>query len=171
LANSNYRTLKERNKMKKRIDKNLFRLDYNVVLKRIDNATGEILDVETIHNTIVNTGLNLVRDFLGDVSVNAPKYIAIGETATAVQNTDTTLGSEAERELASIDVVTDYQVEFSKTFTFGSGVSYAIEEVGLFDSATASGSTMWNRAIASSTKNVDSDTDLDVTVTITVARS
>ena len=152
-------------------DSNLFRLDYNVVLKRIDHQTGKVLDVEKIHNTVVNNGLNLVRDFLGDVSVNAPKYIAIGESNTAVTNSDTALGNESTRELASIDVATDYQVEFSKTFTFGSGVSYAIEEVGLFDSATASGSTMFNRALAGSTKNVDSDTDLAVTITITVSRT
>lgn len=152
-------------------DTNLFKLDYNVVLRTICNSTGEILEEEKIHNTVVNNGLNLVRDFLGDVSVNAPKYIAIGTDDTAVTNSDSALGTEVERELATIDTVTDYQVEFSKTFTFGSGVSYAIEEVGLFDSATASGSTMFNRALAGTTKNVDSDTDLEVTITISVSRS
>lgn len=152
-------------------DKNLFRLDYNVVLKRIDKATGKILDIEKIHNTIVNNGLNLVRDMIGDVAANSPKYIAIGESDTAVTNADTALGNESVRELSAIDVATNYQVEFSKTFTFGSGVSYAIEEVGLFDSATASGSTMFNRALAGATKNVDSDTDLEVTITISVSRT
>jgi len=152
-------------------DTNLFKIDYNVVLKRINSHTGEILDVEKIHNTVVNDGLNLVRDFLGDVSVNAPKYIAIGTDNTAVTNSDSALGSEVTRELATIDVATDYQVEFSKTFTFGSGESYAIEEVGLFDSSTVSGSTMFNHALAGSTKNVDSDTDLAVTITVTISRS
>jgi len=148
---------------------NLFEIKYNITLKRICNSTGEVLDVEHIHNLVVNNGLNLVRDFLGDVSVDAPKYIAIGEGAVAAANADTALGSESVRELGAIDVATDYQAIFTKTFTFGSGVSYAITEVGLFDSATASGSTMFNRAVVSS-KAVDSDTDLDVTVTLTVAR-
>lgn len=152
-------------------DKNLFRIDYNIVLKRIDNATGKVLDVERIHNLVVNNGLNLVRDFLGDVSVNAPKYIAIGTSDTAAANADTALGVEVTRELATIDVATNYEVEFSKTFTFGSGESYGINEVGLFDNATASGSTMFNRAIATSTKNVDSTTDLDVTCTVSISRS
>lgn len=154
-----------------RKDKNLFKLDYNVVITRLNHYTKEIIDVEKIHNTVVNDGLNLVRNFLGDVSVNAPKYIAIGTNNTAVTNADTALGTEVTRALATIDVATDYQVEFSKTFEFGSGESYAIEEVGLFDSATASGSTMFNRALAGTTKNVDSDTDLAVTITITVSRS
>ena len=156
--------------MKRRKNKNLFQLTYNIELKRIDKATGKVLDVEKIHNAVVNNGLNLVRDFLGDVSVDAPKYIAIGEGAVAVTNSDTALGSESDRELGTIDVATDYQVEFTKTFTFGSGVSYSITEVGLFDSTTASGSTMFNRATCTA-KAVDSDTDLDVTITLTVART
>ena len=151
-------------------DKNLFEIKYNITLTRICNSTGKVIDVERIHNAVVNNGLNLVRDFLGDVSVNAPKYIAIGEDSTAVTNADTALGTESERELGAIDVATDYQVEFSKTFTFGSGVSYSITEVGLFDNATASGSTMFNRATCTA-KAVDSDTDLDVTITLTIARS
>ena len=153
------------------MDKNLFKIDYNVVLTRVNKYTGEIIDTEKFHNLVVNAGLNLVRDFLGDVSVDAPKYIAIGTDDTVATNADTALGVEVTRELASIDVVTDYQVEFSKTFTFGSGESYGINEVGLFDNATASGSTMFNHAIAGSTKNVDSDTDLIVTCTVTIARS
>ena len=153
------------------MNKNLFKIDYNVVLTRINKYTGKIIDEEKFHNIVVNAGLNLVRDFLGDESVNAPKYIAIGTDDTSATNSDTALGAEVTRELASIDVETDYEVEFSKTFTFGSGESYGINEVGLFDSATASGSTMFNHAIAGSTKNVDSDTNLIVTVNVTVARS
>jgi hypothetical protein len=152
-------------------DTNLFKLNYNVVLTRIEKATGQVIDQEKIHNTVVNGGLNLVRDFLGDESVSAPKYIAIGEDDTAVTNADTALGNESTRALAAIDVDTDYEVEFFKRFEFGSGVSYSINEVGLFDSVTASGSTMFNRAIAASTKEVDEDTALEVTIVITVSRS
>jgi len=153
------------------MEKNLFKLDYNIVLTRINKYTGKIIDVEKIHNTVVNNGLNLVRDFLGDVSVNAPKYIAIGTDDTSATTSDTALGVEVTRELASIDVETDYEVEFSKTFEFGSGESYGINEVGLFDSAVESGSTMFNHAIAGSTKNVDSDTNLTVTITVSVSRA
>lgn len=157
--------------MKKNLDKNQLRFDYNVIIKRINNKTGQILDEEKIHNTIVNNGLNLVRDFLGDVAPDVPKYIAIGTDNTAVQNTDTALGTEYTRSVASgIDVATDYQVEFTKIFTFGSGVSETIVEAGLFDNATASGSTMLNRFVFSG-KAVDSDTDLSVTITLTIARS
>ncbi len=144
------------------------RLGYNAIVKRVDKKTGKVLDSEKIHNTIVNTGLNLVRDFLGDVSVNSPKYIAIGEDNTAVQNTDTALGTENTRASSSINVGTDYQAVFSHTFSFGS--SYTITEAGLFDSATASGSTMYNRFVFSG-KAVDTDTDLSVEITLTISRT
>ena len=157
--------------MKKKLNKNQLKFDYNVVIKRINNKNGKILDIEKIHNTIVNSGLNLIRDFLGDVSVDAPKYIAIGTDNTGVQNTDTTLNTEYTRSVASgIDVVTNYQVEFTKIFTFGFGVSETIVEAGLFDSATASGSTMLNRFVFTG-KAIDADTDLAVTITLTVSRT
>lgn len=135
--------------------------------KTIENKTGKILADETIKNTIVNDGLNLVRDFLGDNAVNAPKYIAIGTDDTAVQNTDTELGVETDRALASIDTGTDYEVEFSKTFSFTGAVT--IKEAGLFDSGVASGSTMFNRVVTS--KEVDSGINLIVKCTITISRA
>jgi hypothetical protein len=150
------------------LDKNLLRFDYNVTLQRVEKKSGRILDVETIHNTIVNTGLNLVRDFLGDVAVDAPKYIAIGTGDTAVQNTDVALETENTRAEATIDNETNYQVEFSKTFEFAG--DYAITEAGLFDRSVASGSTMFNRTVFAA-KNVTTEIDLIVTVTLTVGRA
>lgn len=127
---------------------------------------GKIIDKETKKNTIVNLGLNLVRDFLGDVGVNAPKYIALGTDGTAVDPTDTSLNAEVDRQLATIDNGTDYEVTFSKTFTFGS--SMTIKEAGLFDNAVASGSTMFNRVTTS--KAVSTTVNLIVECTITISR-
>jgi hypothetical protein len=134
---------------------------------RLDKVTGKILDTEIIKNTIVNNGLNLVRDFLGDVSVNAPKYIAIGTDGTGAAIGDTALYVETDRQLGAIDVGTNYVVEFTYTFSFG--VPTTIQEAGLFDNAVASGSTMFNRVTTS--KSVDVGIDLIVTATITIARA
>jgi hypothetical protein len=148
----------------------LLKFDYNIVLRRISKSTGQILEEEKIHNIVVNNGLNLVRDFLGDVGPDAPKYIAIGEGPTSETENNTSLQTESRRELAAIDVSQDYKVEYFKRFEFGSGESYNITEVGLFDKAIASGSTMFNRA-TSAAKPVDEDTSLEVTITVTIGRA
>ena len=153
------------NKMK-RLDKNVVKLGYNIVLKRINKLTGEVIDEETIHNTVVNVGLNMVRDFLGDSAGSAPKYMAVGTGDTGEQATDTSLETEVTRELATIDIATNYICTYTKTFTFGG--SYAITELGMFDSATASGSSMFNRATFAA-KNVSTEIDLRATVNITIA--
>lgn len=129
-------------------------------------SNGKILDKEIKKNTIVNNGLNLVRDFLGDVAVNAPKYIAIGTDGTGVTNGDTELYVETDRQLGTIDVATPYEVTFSYTFTFGGPVT--ILEAGLFDNAIASGSTMFNRVTTS--KVVSATINLIVECTLTVSR-
>jgi len=132
---------------------------------RIDNL-GNIIDKEIKRNTIVNNGLNLVRDFIGNVGVNAPKYIAIGTDGTGVANGDTELYVEVDRQLADIDVATNYQVKFSKTFTFAGPAT--ILEAGLLDSITTLGSTMFNRVTTS--KVVSATINLIVEATITVSR-
>ncbi len=152
--------------MDKKLDKNVLKLGYNIVLKRINAKTGEVIDEETIHNQVVNVGLNMVRDFLGDSAGSAPKYMAVGEGDTGETANDTALESEVTRELADIDIGTNYICTFSKTFTFGG--SYAITELGMFDSGTASGSSMFNRATFAA-KNVTTEINLLATVNITIA--
>lgn len=149
-----------------RLDKNVLKLGYNIVLKRIDRHTGKVLDEETIHNTIVNTGLNIIRNYLGDSSPSVPKYVAVGTGTTGATATDISLESEITREEADIDIATNYICTYSKTISFGG--SYAITELGMFDSVTSSGSTMFNRATFAA-KNVTTEVDLEVTVNITIA--
>jgi len=147
-----------------------FKLSYNIELITSDHYTGEIIDRSEIKNLIVNTGLERVAKLLNGVSSTYLRAIAIGTDDTAVTNADTELGTEVARELATLTYESDYKAKFSKLFTFGSGESYTIKEVGVFDSAVASGSVMFNRALDAG-KSVDSDTDLTVNVTVTCSRA
>lgn len=151
---------------KRKMDEKVLGLTYNVEIKRIDNRTGEVLDVEEKHNLVVTDGLNRVRDLIGKQSTSGFDYIAIGEGTTAPALGDSALQTEQSRELATISTPANGQVKFEKVFTFGTGESYSITETGLFDANTAG--TMLNRLTFAS-KAVDINTDLSVAITITVA--
>ena len=147
-----------------------FHLIGEVELKYIERATGKILAVFRGRNTVVDTGLDRFTRLAGGDSSTNFTHLAIGTGTTAVQSTDTELETEVAREAATITYPANGQVKFNKLFTFGSGESYSISEVGVFDNAIASGSTMLNRMIQSPAKDVDADIDLDVSITITAQR-
>ena len=155
--------------MKKKESKKTLDITFNAVIESIDKATGKVIKRVEIHNTIVNDGLERIAKLLGKLSTTGFEYIAVGTDATAVQNTDSSLGTEVERELATVSYVASYKCKFLKVFSVGSGVSHAVKEIGIFDSAVESGSTMWARLICDNT--LDFDTDLSVTITYTMARS
>ena len=138
------------------------------VVLELRKKDGSVLNREELKNLIVNTGKERVARLIGDVGsgIGAFTHIAIGEGTTSPAVGDTALETERERESATVTYVPDYKCAFEKTFTFGSGVSYAITEAGLLDQA--SGGTMLDR-FTFSAKNADVDTDLYVKITITVA--
>jgi hypothetical protein len=137
-----------------------------VLIERRDNKTGKVLDSEVIKNTVVNTGKERVAKLLNGESSTEFKYIAIGTDSTAVQTSDTALISENTRALGATGYEADYKATVEKTFTFGS--AYTITEAGLFDSASASGSVMFDRFTFTG-KEVDGDTDLYVKITVTIS--
>jgi len=139
--------------------------EYNIELVTTDHFTGEVKDKSFIHNDIVNAGIEQIMKMFNNVDGTYFRAIAIGTDDTAVSGTQTTLVAEVERELATLSYEADYKAKFVKVFTFGSGVSYTIKEVGIFNNST-SGGAMFNRAIDVG-KAVDTNTDLTVTITIT----
>ena len=136
----------------------------------VDRVTREVLEETEICNTVVNNGLNHVRNWMAGDSIDYPIAIAIGTDNTAVQNTDTALGTEVTRASATISKPENYKVRYTKTFEFGSGESYTIYEAGLFDNTVQSGSIMIARVIEAGGKAVDATVDLIVTCDITIAR-
>lgn len=135
---------------------------------RKNHTTGEIIDSEIIKNLVVNTGKTRIAYRLYSNAYTAFTVIAIGEDATAAAAGNTALGSEVERQTATTAYEADYKATFEYTFSFSSGESYSIVEAGLFDSLTASGSTMLDR-LTFTAKDVDVDTDLYIKITMTVA--
>lgn len=126
---------------------------------------GKVIDSWTINNTIVNDGLERAIKLLGGLSSTPFEYIGIGEGTTSSTDNDTALETEQARLEADISYEADNKTVFEKTFSFASGISFAITEVGLFDSLTASGSTMFDRLVFSA-KNVSASITLYVKITI-----
>ena len=148
-------------------EKAKYRGDWKFTL--VDNETGEILSIDEIKNTIIDDGLERLARLINGNNTTYFRAIAIGTDNTAVQDTDTALGSEYDRELATLTYVADNKAKFTYTFTFASGVSETIYEAGIFDSTTFTGSTMLARVVTSA-KTINSDISLIVEAEITVAR-
>jgi hypothetical protein len=143
-----------------------FKLKGEWTLSRVNKETGKILDTEVIHNIIVNTGKESVAKLLNGVSSTYFRAIAVGTGVTGALVGNTSLETEVTRAAATLSYEASYKAKFVYTFSFGG--DYAITEVGLFDSATVSGSTMLNR-ITFAAKNVSTVIQLIATATITVA--
>lgn len=54
-----------------------------------DAKTGDLLETRVRKNLVVDSGLNLLRDMLGDDRNKAPNYFYLGTNATAAQASDT----------------------------------------------------------------------------------
>lgn len=140
------------------------KLNINAVIKSFNIHTNEITKTTKVHNLVVDTGL----DEAVDNGLSNIGYMAIGTDNTAVTSTDTELGTEVQRQSVSkTDEGTGIR-KYTKTFTFSSGDSYTIVEAGLFDSAVASGSTMFNRFVFDG-HDVDVDNGVSVQITITLS--
>lgn len=125
---------------------------------------GKIIEKEIKSNLIVATGRRRVANLIGGTNTTYFNYIAIGTGTNEPSDSDTALQNEVKRLQATVSN-NDNEQKFEATFEFGSAESYAITELGLFDSA--SGGTMLNR-LKFTSKNVDVDTSLFCRVTISV---
>lgn len=139
------------------------KLYINATIESFNVKTGKITKTSKIHNLVVNTGL----DECIDNGLSSIGYMAVGTDNTAVSSTDTELGVEVQRQAVSKTNEGTGIREYDITFTFSSGESYALKEAGLFDSATASGSLMFNRLVFN-THNVDVDNGVRIRITITL---
>lgn len=146
-----------------------FKLKGTVIVEKRDKQ-GNVLEKTELENLIVNSGKERVAKLLNGVSSTTFNSIAIGTGTTSPTTSDTSLETEITRAQAdgSGAYEADYKAVFEKTFSFGSGESYNITEAGVFDNATASGSTMLDR-FTFGAQAVDADTDLYIKVTITVS--
>lgn len=63
------------------------RISSNVLIE-VHDAAGNLLREERIHNLVVDTGLNSIRDLLGGTGME-PTHIAVGTNGNPVLSTDT----------------------------------------------------------------------------------
>ena len=87
---------------------------------------------------IVNTGLNLMRDFLAGDAPTPPSHFAVGTSETDVVAGDTTLGAEVERKVVTTKTISgngilEYVGELLSTEANGNDLA----EVGVLNAATA----------------------------------
>ena len=75
-------------------------LNANLEIRVNDVYTGEVLRVEKIHNLVVTSGRNLVRDFLNcDTGLTGLTHFAISTSTAAESASDTDIGNEVYRAL------------------------------------------------------------------------
>lgn len=140
-------------------------------------ADGSLKSFERIFNTITSAGkAGAALVIQGSHSpANVYKFIAIGSGSTAAAVGDTALGTEItspslKRIAATASRVTTNVTNDSSRLvhTFSSTATQAVNEVGVFNSATVSGSTLLSRKTIT-TKNLVSGDTLQVTHTLIFA--
>jgi len=136
----------------------------NIYWKLCNAFTGEIEKEGSTHNTVVDDGLEQLEKLANGVSADYFDDIAIGTDATAVQTTDSALVAEFDTQAATRTFTSD-KAQWVYTFSFASGVSETVQEVGVFNGA----SVMMNRGLTGGLA-VDSTKTLAITITLNITR-
>lgn len=95
---------------------------------------GEV--VKEVPNLVVTAGKEYVASRIKDTTKNAMSHMAVGTSATSPGSGDTTLGSEADRQLLTSTTVASNTITYVATFDPGEGTG-ALTEAGIFNAASA----------------------------------
>jgi hypothetical protein len=105
----------------------------------LTGENGEIKQVVTGRNVVVDVGLEKIAQFLASANAAATTntfgYIAIGTDSTSESSSDTDLGTELARHTGIVSYVSNAIYQVKATFAAGLGTG-AIVEYGLFNSNT-----------------------------------
>jgi hypothetical protein len=122
--------------------------------------------------TLVDTGLEYIAKLINGVSVAPFKYIALGSGTTIEATTDTALATEiAANGLARAEATCGYESLGKATWTHeftATADGMQINEVGIFDAATAGNMLMRHKY--SSTKTLDTSESLAISIVYTQER-
>ena len=123
--------------------KNGLPLDVNLEISVNDSQTGEVLRKERIHNLVVTSGRNLVRDLLNsDTGLSGLTHIAISTSTSAEITTDTGIGTEVHRGAITQKTASAANLNCKYYLPSGSANGYTITKIGLFgNGATTSTGT------------------------------
>lgn len=103
-----------------------------VVLTRADGTTEE----HSLHNLVVDTGLNYIVSRMKDTTDDAMSHMAIGAGTTSAASGDTALGSELGRVSLTSTTVSTNTVTYVATFGAGTGTG-AVTEAGILNAASS----------------------------------
>jgi hypothetical protein len=129
----------------------------------IRDKDGNLKDTWEVKNLVTNAGFAQLALLAGDASATPFTYLAVGTSSTAPAVTDTTLTAEIttgglERAAGTVSRVTTtvtndtYQI----TYTWTASASHTVEEVGVFNAASAG--TMLSHALTTSKAVTNSET-------------
>jgi len=120
-------------------------------------------------NKVVDVGLNLVRDLLGNANYE-PSHIAVGTDNTAPVAGDTTLGTEVFRNAITLTDIDPQKVTFQLFLDAGDANGNELKEAAVFSNMATDGGPMLSRVILSPTIDKDAETTATLSWEITFSR-
>ena len=127
----------------------IIRLDSNVQIDVHSAHDGRFLFGDRVHNLVVTSGRNLIRDLLSGASTDELTHFGVGTSSTAVAAGDTDLGAIIG---AGRDVLTDInsasgQLTVKYYLNSSTGNGSTLREAGIFNAS--SGGALFARAVHS----------------------
>lgn len=114
---------------------------------KITRKDGSVV-THTIKNLVTTWGLSTLAAALAGTAINPNiNYLALGSGSTAATESDTSLETETNRDLATVTHLTgadSHKTEFNKAWAEGA-ITGTFREAGLFDAAAAG--NMFNRNV------------------------
>ena len=131
----------------------------------IFGPNGELKEKAYIPNLVVAVGRAYIASRMKDDTATAMSHMAVGTGAVAADAADTTLGTEANRQLLSSTVVASNVVTYTANYVAGQGTG-ALTEAGIFNAASAG--TMLCRTVFD-VINKAADDSMTITWTVTLS--
>ena len=131
----------------------------------IFGPNGELKEKAYIPNLVVAVGRAYIASRMKDDSSTAMSHMAVGTGAVAADAADTTLGTEANRQLLSSTVVASNVVTYTANYVAGQGTG-ALTEAGIFNASSAG--TMLCRTVFD-VINKAADDSMTITWTVTLS--
>ena len=131
----------------------------------IFGPNGELKEKAYIPNLVVAVGRAYIASRMKDDSSTAMSHMAVGTGAVAADAADTTLGTEANRQLLSSTVVASNVVTYTANYAAGQGTG-ALTEAGIFNASSAG--TMLCRTVFD-VINKAADDSMTITWTVTLS--
>jgi hypothetical protein len=130
----------------------------------IFGPNGELKEKAYIPNLVVAVGRAYIASRMKDDSSTAMSHMAVGTGAVAADAADTTLGTEANRQLILSTIVASNVVTYTAEYAAGQGTG-ALTEAGIFNASSA-GTMLCRTVFDVINKAVDDSMTITWTVTL-----